>query len=324
MSAAELLERLGDNHQLRDKYRGALVGTALGDGLGAPFEGHQGPVSPRQITLIELDHRELRHTDDTEMTLALAESLLYTGDLDQDHLAMTFARRWEREPERGYGPGTASLLRQISDGEPWREAAEAQFSGEGSFGDGAAMRVAPVALWAGGDPGLAAEVARHSARVTHTHPLGVEGAAVQAAAVAMVLAHPANEPVDRTAFLAQLRDLADTSVFQERLDLVASILGEDDVCEPSAEVGTGIQAHEAVPAAIYSFLCRPESFRDTVRFAIGLGGDTDTITAMAGAISGACLGERAIPAPWIDRTPAASALGHLAERFARRTLTVDG
>lgn len=78
---------------------------------------------------------------------------------------------------------------------------------------------------------------------------------------------------------------------------LASMLGEDDVCEASRRMGTGIQAHEAVPAANCSFLYRPESFRDTVRFAIGLGGDTDTIAAMAVAISGACLGERAIPGP---------------------------
>ncbi len=323
MSAPELLERVGDFHQLRDKYRGALVGVAVGDGLGAPFEGHHGPVSPRQITLIELDHLPLRHTDDTEMTLALAESLLYAGELDQDHLAMTFTRRWEREPDRGYGAGTKSLLSHISGGEPWKEAAQAQFFGQGSFGNGAAMRVAPIALWAGGDPALAAELARHSARVTHTHPLGVDGAAVQAAAVATALAHPTSRPLDPDAFLAQLRGVAATSVLIRQLDLVASLLSKGQLRDVSSEVRTGVAAHEAVPAAIYCFLSHPGSFRDTIRSAIGLGGDTDTIAAMAGAISGACLGERAIPAPWVDRTEAAPALADLADRFARRPLATQ-
>lgn len=320
MSALEPLERLGDSEQLRDKYRGALVGVAVGDGLGAPFEGNDGPVSARRLTLVQLDRFVLRHTDDTEMTLALAESLAFTGDLDEDHLAATFARRWESDPGRGYGAGTASLLSQFSSGVPWKEAAEAQFFGQGSFGNGAAMRVAPAALWAGGDPGLAAEVGRRSARVTHTHPLGVDGAAVQAAAVAAALAHPADHPVDRDAFLAKVRGVAATSALIEQLDLVASLLAGADLVDVSQQVGTGVQAHEAVPAAIYSFLCHPASFRDTVRFAIGLGGDTDTIAAMAGAISGAYLGEHAIPAPWVDRTEAAPALRHLADRFAHRTL----
>jgi poly(ADP-ribose) glycohydrolase ARH3 len=319
MSAPELLQRLGDSEQLRDKYRGALVGVAVGDGLGAPFEGHQGPVSPAQITLVELDYLCLHHTDDTEMTLALAESLLYTGDLDQHHLALTFARRWERQPDRGYGAGTAALLSRISGGDPWKETAEAQFSGHGSFGNGAAMRVAPVALWAGGDPVLAAEVARHSAAVTHTHPEGVDGAAVQAAAVAVALAHPTTQPVDAAAFLDQVQAVAVTSVLIQQLDLVASLLDEGD-SDGSKRVGTGVEAHEAVPAAIYCFLCHPGSFRDTIRMAIGLGGDTDTIAAMAGAISGACLGQRAIPQPWLDRTETAPALAHLADRFAQRIL----
>ncbi|MGH9182451.1 MAG: ADP-ribosylglycohydrolase family protein [Acidimicrobiales bacterium] len=321
MSAAELLERLGGTGQLRDKCRGALVGTAVGDGLGQPFEGHQGPVSSRQMTLVELDDRQLRHTDDTAMTMALAESLLYTGDLDQDHLAATFARCWEREPDRGYGGGTASLLAHICAGVPWKEAAESQFDGQGSFGNGAAMRVAPVALWACGDTALAAEAARRSAVVTHTHPLGVDGAAVQASAVAAALAHPLTQPLDRAAFLAQVRAAATQTALAHQLDVVASLLSEGTAHDVATQVGTGIEAHEAVPAAICSFLCHPDSFGETIRFAIGLGGDTDTIAAMAGAISGAFLGERAIPRPWAERTEAA--LGRcatLADRFVHRML----
>lgn len=108
----------------------------MGDALGAPFEGHRGPVSPPQIASVELDHRPLRHTDDTAMTIGFAESLLYVDGLDQDHLALTFTRHWEREPDRGYGAGTASLLARLSGGTSWRHAAGAQCDGQGSFGNG--------------------------------------------------------------------------------------------------------------------------------------------------------------------------------------------
>lgn len=319
MSAPEPLVDLDGAGRTRDRYRGALVGTAVGDGIGAPFEGQRGPVSPREIASVELDHRPLRHTDDTAMTIGLAESLLYVDGLDQDHLALTFTRHWEREPGRGYGAGTASLLARLSSGTSWKDAAEAQFNGQGSFGNGAAMRVAPAALWAG-DPALAADLARRSAVVTHTHPLGIDGAAVQAAAVATALTHPSTGTIDPVAFLAQLRAVADEDLLAQRLDLVGLLLEEGDVTNEDGRLGTGIEAHEAVPTAIYCFLCHPDSFRDTIRFAISLGGDTDTVAAMAGAIAGACLGERAIPVPWVDRTEAAPAVRHLADRFVARRL----
>lgn len=190
--------------------------------------------------------------------------------------------------------------------------------------DGAAMRVAPVALWAGGDVALAADLARRSAVVTHTHPLAIDGAAVQAAAVAMALADPSTEPVDPVGFLVDVRKIVAEEALAQRLDLVARLLEEADVTNEGGRLGTGIEAHEAVPTAIYCFACHPDSFRDTIRLAISLGGDTDTIAAMAGAIAGACLGERAIPEPWIDRTEAAPTVRHLADRFvARRELVTN-
>ncbi len=320
MTARAPLVDLDGAGRTRDRYRGALLGTAVGDALGAPFEGHRGPVSAPQITSVELDHRPLRHTDDTAMTIGFAESLLYVDGLDQDHLALTFTRHWEREPDRGYGAGTASLLARLSGGTSWRHAAGAQFDGQGSFGDGAAMRIAPAALCAAGDPALAAHLARRSAVVTHTHPLAVDGAAVQAVAVATALAHSSKGNIDPFAFLTEVRAVADQELLAQRLDLVALLLEDGDVANEDGKLGTGIEAHEAVPAAIYCFLCHPDSFRDTIRLAIGLGGDTDTIAAMAGAIAGACLGERAIPVSWVDRTQAAPAMRHLADRFVARRL----
>jgi poly(ADP-ribose) glycohydrolase ARH3 len=320
MTASEPLVDLDGAGRTRDRYRGALLGTAVGDGLGAPFEGHRSRVSAHQITSVELDHRPLRHTDDTTMTIALAESLLYVDGLDQDHLALTFTRHWEREPDRGYGAGTTSLLARISAGTRWKDATEAQFDGQGSFGNGAAMRIAPVALWAAGDPVLAAHLARRSAAVTHTHPLAVDGAAVQAVAVTTALAHSPTAPIDPVAFLNRLRDVAGEETLAQRLDVVGALIDEDDVADDKARLGTGIEAHEAVPTAIYCFLCHPDSFRDTIRLAISLGGDTDTIAAMAGAIAGARLGERAIPASWVDRTEAAPTVRHLADRFVARRL----
>lgn len=311
-------------YPLRAKFRGALLGALVGDALGAVFEGHPGPVSNSSFTALERSYETLLYTDDTALTMAVAESLLYAGDLDEDHLAATMARRFEREPHRGYGAGTAALLARLSRGEEWKPAASAQFGGEGSFGNGAAMRVAPVALAAAGDPAIAATLSRRSARVTHTHPLGVDAAAVQAVAVALALAHPGADQVDRHHFLDRVAETATEPILREQLSTVAGLLPAATAEMVATRVGTGVEAHEAVPAALCAFLRHPGSYRDTVRFAIALGGDTDTIASMAGAIAGACLGENAIPDRWLQRAEGAEHARDLADRFVRRTLDASG
>ncbi len=304
----------------RDKFRGALIGVAVGDGLGAHFEGHHGPVPRQEIAKIERDSATLRHTDDTAMTIALAESLLHVGGLDQDHLAAVFARHWEREPTRGYGAGTAYLLARVAAGEHWKHVSETQFGGQGSYGNGAAMRVAPAALHAGGNPARSAELARGSAQVTHTHPLGIDAAAVQAAAVATALTQPAAKPVDPIGFLSAIWASAKEPVLVEQLERVGTFIDRGTAEEIATDIGTGIEAHQAVPAAICAFLRHHDLFGETIRFAISLGGDTDTIAAMAGAIAGACLGERAIPTSWVERTEAATLLRELADRLAQQAI----
>ena len=107
-----------------------------------------------------------------------------------DALGAAFARSWQREPDRGYGGGTASLLARLSRGTAWEAASRSQFEGQGSLGNGAAMRVAPVALHATAHAEPASVLARRSAAVTHAHPLALDGASVQAVAVATALAPP--------------------------------------------------------------------------------------------------------------------------------------
>ena len=103
---------------LHDQFEGCLLGLALGDALGAPLEG--GPVERLLWRLIgKTKQGEMRWTDDTQMSLDLAESLIENGDLDPDDLAQRFAKsyRWSR----GYGPGAAKLLKRIARGAHWRD-----------------------------------------------------------------------------------------------------------------------------------------------------------------------------------------------------------
>jgi poly(ADP-ribose) glycohydrolase ARH3 len=306
----------GDDRRI-DAYRGALVGVAVGDGRGAPFEGRPGLIASEEI------HQTTRTgplptTDDTAMTVAVAESLLHRGGLDEDHLAATFATSFARDPHRGYGAGTAALLQRIAAGDDWRAAAVAQFGGQGSYGNGAAMRSAPFGVLAAGYPQEAAGLARRAARITHTHPLGVEGAAAVAAAVSLLVAAPGGEPIDGSRLAAAVGRVLSDGDMRAALDTSADLARVATPVEIVRTLGNGVAALEAVPAAFCAFLRHPGSFSDAVDFAISLGGDTDTMACMTGALAGAYLGFSAVPDDWVERTEEAGKLGMLADRFARR------
>lgn len=298
---------------LRSKARGALLGAALGDALGRGFEGDPSP-SGSEIGDVLRAHATLHYTDDTAMTIALAESLVAVGDLDEDHLAETFARHWHGEPWRGYGGGTASLLRAIHGGGSWRELAPAQFDG-GSYGNGAAMRVAPVALLAGGDVPRTLDLARRSARVTHAHPLGIDGAALQAGVVALALATPEDAPLDRQAVLTAAGGFVTETAMRHQLERVAELPAHALPAEVAARIGHGIDALSSVPAALAAALVAGGSLSDTIRFAIAIGGDTDTIASMAAAITGAHLGAEAVPEAWLARLESRDRIIGLADRL---------
>jgi poly(ADP-ribose) glycohydrolase ARH3 len=299
----------------RSKARGALLGAALGDALGCGFEGHPAP-SASEVRDVLRAHGTLRYTDDTAMTIALAESLVAVSDLDEDHLAATFARHWHAEHWRGYGRGTASLLRAIDGGGSWRELAPAQFEG-GSYGNGAAMRVAPVAILAGGDIHRTLDLARRSAQVTHAHLLGIDGAALQAGVVALALASPADEPLDPQAVLAAAADFVTEEVMQEQLTRVGELAAHALPAEVATHIGHGVDALSSVPAALVSALLASGSMSDTIRYAIAIGGDTDTIASMAAGITGAHLGAEAIPDAWLARLESRERLIGLADGLVR-------
>ena len=160
----------------------ALAGLSVGDGFGQRFFVDDAIVA-RRVERRELPDGTWWVTDDTWMALSVVEVLRRAGRIDQDQLAASFAKHYE--PARGYGGGMQKLLQRLQDGQPWREAAAAQMDGAGSFGNGAAMRVAPVGAWFADDASRAAEEAERSAVVTHTHREGVAGAVAVAVAAAL-------------------------------------------------------------------------------------------------------------------------------------------
>jgi len=302
-----------DKEALRSKFLGSLVGTGVGDALGAGLEGRRW-VDQEQVDALAKRQATLTYTDDTHMMIGIAESLVECGGFDGEHMSRRFMENYRREPWRGYGPGPPRVFRLIEGGEAWDVAAERLYGG-GSFGNGAAMRIAPIGVFWYDDPVKLKEMAYASSRITHAHELGMEGGALQAYAVALATAADPSDELRRGDFVARLHDFVEYDVFKRKVQAIADLEGEDDRSRVVAELGHGIEAFESVPAAIYSFLRYPGSFEEAVTYAISLGGDTDTIGAMTGAISGAYLGIEAIPRKWRDRLENGDYIADLAERL---------
>ena len=135
-------------------------------------------IEARETSWIETPWR---WTDDTAMALEIVANLREFGEINPDALARGFARRYDEPTLRAYGLGMHELLPKLHEGD-WRVEAAALFGGKGSFGNGAAMRAAPIGAYFADDPNLAARNAALSARVTHSHPDGIAGAVAVAMA----------------------------------------------------------------------------------------------------------------------------------------------
>jgi poly(ADP-ribose) glycohydrolase ARH3 len=309
---------MGDADLLHSKLLGSLLGAALGDAVGAPWEGQAMAADDEAARIAHIPGPQ-RYTDDTHMAIGIAESLIECGGFDGPHMAGRFVANYLQEPWRGYGPGPPHVFRLIRDGEPWDRAAASVYPG-GSFGNGAAMRVAPVGLFYWDRPEEMREAARLSSIITHAHPLGVEGALLEATAVALAVAADPAQPLDVPAFVSRLKERVTEGAYRDRLALFGDLLkAPDDRRSVVRALGHGIEALNSVPTAIFCFLSHPDSFADTVIYAVSLGGDTDTIACMAGAISGAFLGVDALPTEWLAQLENRDYLEELAEELWRTT-----
>jgi poly(ADP-ribose) glycohydrolase ARH3 len=272
-----------------------------GDALGMPVEGvSRATIRARYDLVTEMLPARLgrgTYTDDTEMMIGLAEALLDTpGRLDPDRVAARFSENYN--PERGYGGNAQKILSAIQEGMPWRDAIATHCLPGGSFANGAAMRVAPVPLAFYRDPQATVQAAAEQAEITgHTHPIGRIGACLQAIAIRWAIVSRSRGPeLDPMSFLKNLK-LAGPKEFVDALAWIAENLAASPE-EAVHHLGTGAEASCSVSAALWSVLSCPQDAETAIVRAVNLGGDTDTIGAMAGAVAGAFHGAEALPHRW--------------------------
>lgn len=286
---------------LTECFRGALLGTMVGDALGMPVEGMSNSVIRARYDLVTemLPARLGRgtYTDDTEMMVGLAEALLDTpGRLDAHQVATRFAENFN--PDRGYGGTAQKILSAIREGMQWQEATKTHALPGGSYANGAAMRVAPVPLAFYRDAKATVQAAAQQAAITgHTHPIGRIGACLQAIAIRWAISSKVQGvALDAESFLKNLK-LAGPQEFLDALGWIVENLAASPE-EAANHLGTSAQASCSVSAALWAVLSSPDDPEMAIIRAVNLGGDTDTIGAMAGAVAGAYHGAEALPRRW--------------------------
>lgn len=300
---------------MQAKFLGSMLGTALGDAVGEMAFAGPGEAELRQ----EIERADLlTYTDDTTMAIGLAESIIEQGRIDVQHLGDTFKANFDREPWRGYAAGPPMIFSLVKRrGVTYVDAAKSLFGGLGSFGNGAAMRIAPVGLFFHDAPDLYDQV-EMSASVTHTHPVGIDGAAVLARAVAEAVKLDPQQPFSFEAFSQDLVDFARTEAIRRKMALVRTlVMRRVPPSEAARRLGRSVAVHESMPFAVYCFLLHPQSFETCLFCAVLNGGDRDTLGAMACAVSGAYLGVEGIPQAWREKVENRQHIEELALGLAR-------
>lgn len=294
----------------------SLEGLSIGDAFGQMFFGKT------DLMLAMIGHRALPAspwfiTDDSIMAIGLVETLQEKGHVDQDLLAQRFAENYEINPNRGYGGMAHRILLSIGQGMDWREVAPAVFDGSGSYGNGGAMRVAPLGGYFADASEESSEEsvierliheARHSAEVTHSHIEGQAGAIAVALAAYWAWTHRQDKHPEHRAkgaeqgksMLAFVRDrLPDTETqagihnayklpFSYSVETAVSALGN----------GTRLSAQDTVPFALWCAGRHINSFEDALWATVQGLGDRDTTCAIVGGVVALSVGYAGIPAEW--------------------------
>jgi poly(ADP-ribose) glycohydrolase ARH3 len=302
------------NSSINSKFTGALIGSALGDAIGELAFRY----AARDRLLKELGNRnELRYTDDTAMAIGLSESILEAnGTIESEKLGKTFHRNFNEEPYRGYGSGPPTIFRTAENtGENYVSIAQNLFGGQGSYGNGASMRITPLGIFFYDSDNLYA-IAQKSAIVTHSHKLGIDGAAILAKLISVIMKkNPAEYSIENNhdKILEDLIDFAKTREYKSRLEKIRNLLySKSSIGDGERELGSNVLAITSVPVSIYAFLKNPNNFKDSLLDAVLVSRDRDTVGAMLGGLLGGYLGIEQIPKEWISKLENRSYIKELA------------
>jgi ADP-ribosylglycohydrolase len=279
----------------------SLDGLSIGDGFGECFFTSP-PIIERRLEYKDPPPPPWIITDDSMMALSIVRCLKRYGHIEQDALASAFAREYARDPRRGYGGTAHGILQAIGEGVSWQTAAGRVFDGQGSCGNGGAMRAAPIGAYFANDVSRVVAEAKASAAVTHAHPDGQTGAiAVALAAAWMVRERPKNIIANHTMIEFVLEQLPQTDTFY-RLKKALEVPLELTPRHAAVLLGngSGVISSDTVPFCLWCAARHPTDFQAALWATVSGLGDRDTTCAIVGGIVALSAGRQSIPADWMN------------------------
>ena len=287
----------GDLKARRQRARIALDGLSIGDAFGERFFARE---SADLLTTRSLPPGPWRYTDDTEMALGLYECLVRFSQVRQDDLATIFAHRYHRDPWKGYGGTIRGVLRGIHDGISWRLLSKAAYGGEGSMGNGSAMRVGVLGAWFADDLERVVHEARLSAEVTHAHADGISGAIATAVATAMIWRMPAFDPA---AFFRTVLDLTPAGATADHIARAQDLPISYTIRTAAVALGNGsnVVCSDTIPLCLWLVARHPGDYVEALWSAVTAEGDRDTTCAIIGGMLGCWNQMPAFPTAWLQQ-----------------------
>lgn len=268
-----------------------LLGTAVGDALGVPFETKLINNSELNAwdgkTFLGSEHHKLlpgQYSDDTQMSLMVAESLIEHRNFNPDDLAARYVDWMVSGRARGWGKTTLMAVQNMQAGKHWSESGIA-----GSQGNGTAMRAAPFGVYFRNDLKSLVQICKIDSAITHAS----EDAEAGSIAIALAAAYAVND--DTEGLLEKIWEYLPESKVKNTVYSLDALINSDHITPEQAlrVLGTKANVRETVPSALYCFL-KFNKYHEAVECAIRAGGDTDTTAAIVGALFGAKLGMKAI------------------------------
>lgn len=287
-----------------EKIKGCILGGAIGDCLGGPYEGTYPPFR------VHSQHK-WRLSDDTLLTLATCEAISKHRRLDPALIADVFASWFKQSRFVGLGASTYKALSELSRGGHWALVGR---KGEMAAGNGAAMRIAPLAFCLDPTDRDSRALIRDVCRITHHNEEAYAGALAVLLAVRAAWEETWNGQGGLIKFVIEY--LPDSSV-RDRLIELAKIENEKALPEVATQHGSSGYVVESVPLALLGVeRIGTLGFPSLLEELVACGGDTDTIASIAGQIGGALIGEAGLPKEKIEQLPDLDIISKIAEEFS--------